>query len=175
MANQAAQRLAWNDRWTQPTLEQLLSPLKMHHRRTLQYVMDGLAELEGVNQSILWYGDAWKWTIHYPLPTPALARGAKAPPVTEESSLCYLVPRVEGPMVCVPLSDAVLSQIPISRLNKFVRDGIKLAKWAVAIHWATWTPATQAEALQIIDLLKRRHKLAMQAQQAATPTPAARR
>ncbi|MCX5663002.1 MAG: hypothetical protein NTW19_25230 [Planctomycetota bacterium] len=175
MVNQAAQRLAWNDRWTQPTLEQLLSPLKMHHRRTLQYVMDGLAELEGVNQSILWYGEAWKWTIHYPLPAHPVPKGSKV--VAEESSLCYLVPRVEGPMVCVPLSDAVLGQIPVARLNKFVRDGIKLAKWAVAIHWATWTPATQAEALQIIDLLKRRHKLAMaaQAQPAAAAAPASRR
>lgn len=172
MANQAAQRQPWDDRWTQPNLEQLLSPLKTHHRRTLQYVMDGVAEFEGNNQSIIWFGHAWKWTIHYTLPGPVGRNGKPG----EASSFCYLVPRIESPMVCVPLSDEVLSQIPIARLNKFVRDGIKLAKWAVAIHWATWTPATQAEALQILDLLKRRHKLWVQSRaETSAPAPAVAR
>jgi hypothetical protein len=70
-------------------------------------------------------------------------------------------------MVCVPLSDAVLNDLPIARLGKVVRDGIKMAKCAVTIHWATWTPTSQAEALQIIDLLKRRHKNAHQGELAA--------
>ena len=68
-------------------------------------------------------------------------------------------------MVCVPLSDPVLRELPIARLSKYVRDGIKMAKWAVTIHWATWTPVTHAEALLIIDLLaSRRHKMATHAE-----------
>ena len=30
--------------------------------------MDAMAEMEGVNQTILWYGTGWNWTIHYTLP-----------------------------------------------------------------------------------------------------------
>src|ERR1017187_680262 len=104
MANQPAPRLAWNDRWTQPSLAALLPPLKSHHRRTLQYVIDTLGEMERVQQSIQWYA-AWKWTIQYSVVIAPASRSAK--PV-EPESLAYLVPRPESPMVCVPLSDAVL-------------------------------------------------------------------
>jgi hypothetical protein len=47
----------------------------------------------------------------------------------------------------------------LAKLSRFIRDGVKMAKCAVAIHWACWTPSNQHEALQIIDLLKRHYKL----------------
>jgi hypothetical protein len=160
MASQAfTHRAPWADRWSQPRLEQLLSPLKSHHRRVFDHLMEYVDGLEGAQQSLLWYGPAWKWTIHYTLPVPP-TNGHKP---TERTTFLYLVPRVESPTVCVPLSESMIAELPLPRLSKFVRDGIKMAKCAVTIHWATWTPSQLAEATQIIDLLKRRHKLSLPA------------
>lgn len=166
MTRQATQRLPWEDRWSQPSVPQLLDPLKAHHRRAFDHLMGYLDAVEEAERSVVWYGPSWKWTIHYTLPglpakpAKAGARRAVKPAPVERRTLGYLVPKAEGPMVCLPLSEAEIAELPLPKLSKFVRDGIKLAKCAVAIHWACWSPSTQAETLQIIELLKRHHKLA---------------
>jgi hypothetical protein len=151
-------RLPWDDRWSRPSLPQLIQPLKAHHRRAFETLMNELTPLPSVERSILWYGPAWKWTIHFTLPPQTRKSGKGAQP-SEPDTLCYLVPRIESPMVCVPLSEAVIEQLPMQRLSKLIRDGIKMAKCAVAIHWACWTPNNQGEVAHIVDLVKRRHKL----------------
>jgi hypothetical protein len=154
------QRLAWADRWNEPTQDQLLEPLKAHHRRVFDNMIEYLDPIEPVEKKIVWYGPSWKWTIHYTLKTPP-AGVAKADP---GATVCYLVPRIEVPLICLPLRQPLLDELPATRLSKFIKDGIRLSKCAVAIHWCTWTPNTQAEVIQIVDLLKRIYKF---------PTPAA--
>jgi hypothetical protein len=186
MSHQPIHRLPWDDRWSEPTVEQLLQPLKVHHRRVFDHLMTFLAGLEGIEQSVIWYGPSWKWTLHYTLPAPAAGhpaapvsalagsahsgngssaglQGAKRSngKVKERLTLSYLVPRVESPLVCVPLSEAVIEQLPLPRLTKVIREGIKMAKCAVSIHWATWSPSTMAETNDLMDLVKRYHKIVM--------------
>jgi hypothetical protein len=163
MSRSAINRLAWNDRWSQPTLAQLVDPLKSHHRRVFDSLLQQFNDLPSVNQSIIWYGPAWKWTIHYTLALRP-AKGAKS---VEPETLAYLVPRLEAPLVCVPLGDAVIDQLPMARFSKFIREGIKMAKCAVAIHWACWTPGNMSEVGLIMDMVKRRHKLALNPREAA--------
>jgi len=149
-SNSLTSRLPWQDRWTQPTLLQLLEPLKIQHRRLFEQLMEELTQFEQVDQIIHWYGFAWNWTIQYRLHDKNAA---------EPHTLLYLVPRVENPIIVIPLSDKVIEQLPLKRLNRFIRDGIKNAKHAVAIHWATWTPNSKAEVSFLADLLKRKCKL----------------
>lgn len=148
--NSLTSRLPWQDRWNQPTLLQLLDPLKIQHRRLFEQLMEELVDFEEVDQVIHWYGSAWNWTIQYRLHDPSLA---------EPHTLVYLVPRVENPIIVIPLSDEIIEQLPLKRLNRFIRDGIKNAKRAVAIHWATWTPNSKAEVTFLTDLLRRKCKL----------------
>lgn len=93
-------------------------------------------------------------------PVPAAAAGtADATAMQEALTVCYLVPRLEGPLVCVPLSEQIIADLPFARLSRFIKDGIRVAKCAVSIHWATWTPNNQTEVGLLMDLLKRCHKL----------------
>jgi hypothetical protein len=160
MSRTASNRLAWSDRWSQPSLPQLLDPLKVHHRRVVDALLDQFGELDGLDRSIIWYGPAWKWTVHYSFAT-RNAKGVKLPITPVPPTLCYLVPRIESPMVCVPLSDEVIDHLPMTRLSRFIRDGIRMAKCAVAIHWACWTPSSQGDVAQIMELVKRRHKMVL--------------
>lgn len=145
-------RDAWQDRWAKPTLEDLLGPHKVQSRKVLQNLMDHVQALPGVRQNIIWYGEAWKWTLQYTLHD---TKGRQI------DTLCYLVPRLEQPIVSVPLSDAVIDKLPIRRLPKLVRDGIRSAKFAVSTHWANWTPSLLGDANNIFELLKRKHKLVL--------------
>ena len=143
-------RLAWEDRWTQPTLEQLLKPLREQTRDIFQAMMSEQIEtIDGVEQHLIWYGAAWRWTIEYRVPL-----GGQ-----DSTNLLYLVPNPETPVVSVPLPDSVVQQLPVKRLNKYVRDGIRSAKCAVELHWAVWSPNARTEVEHLGDLIRRKHKL----------------
>jgi hypothetical protein len=69
-------------------------------------------------------------------------------------------------VICIPLRPETVEKLPLKRLNRYIRDGIRLAKRAVDIYWAVWTPSAVTETEHLMDLIKRRHKLIM-ARQAA--------
>ena len=141
-------RSAWQERWKQPTLEQLLELLKPHQRRNFEVLMAFMNESPHLKRDITWYGTMWKWTIHYQY---ADGRG-------QEAQFLYLVPNVEQPLVVLPMTAAFIESVPLRRLSKFVREGIRSAKCAVDLHWATWTPGPESEANQLVDLLRRKLK-----------------
>ncbi len=171
----------WLDRWTKPTLAQLLDPLKVHNRRQFDRLIAALATFDDIDQTIMWYGPSWKWSLQYTY-TPALC-AEDEPSVTrgkgrtgrtrrtsqtesQTETLCYLVPRLEMPLVCVPLTNEMVEMLSHKRLSGFVRDGVRVAKCAVDTHWATWTPNSEAECEHLMDLLKRKMKFAPEEAQA---------
>ncbi len=143
-------RTAWSDRWRQPTMKQLIEIQKEQHQKLLTELIEKLGDFEGVDQDLIWYGTGWQWTFRYTLSD---HNGG------EPANLAFVVPRPESPMVCLPLVASVIEQLPIKRLSKFIREGIKSAKCAVKLHWAIWTPNNQSEVDDILDLIKRVHKL----------------
>ncbi len=163
----------WLDRWTKPTLAQLLEPLKVHNRRQFDRIIAALATFQDVDQTIMWYGPSWKWSLQYtytPATTSAEVEGESRPRKSRSSrsrngqseppqeTLCYLVPRLEMPLVCVPLNAEMVEMLSHKRLSAFVRDGVRVAKCAVDTHWAAWTPNSEAECEHLMDLLKRKMK-----------------
>ena len=145
-------RLAWEDRWSQPELTQLLEPIKEPYRQPFEQLIERIDDYAEVERSLDWCGDAWKWTIHYVLHDGSGGQG---------QTLCYLVPRHDSPVICIPLTDQLIQKLPMKRLGKVVRDGIKSAKCAVSTYWATWSPGNRTEVDQLLDLIKRKHKLAL--------------
>lgn len=148
----SSSRLAWQDRWSQPTLEQLLKPMKVQKRRLMELMLEQITPYPGTQQTVIWYGPSWKWTIHFIY---------QEPHADMPQTLCYLVPNAETPMICIPLTDAAIARLPMKRLSKFIREGIRSAKCAVNTHWATWTPQNQSEVGLIMELVRRLHKIRM--------------
>jgi len=143
-------RLPWENRWEEPTVEQLLEPLAAHHRRAVDTIIKAIAEYDDVEMATIWYGPSWNWTLQFHFP----ASKGKEPLV-----LCYVVAKVGAPVVSIPLTDGQIEQLPMRRLNKLIREGIKTAKCAVTVHWANYTPNNQTEVSHLLDLIKRKHKL----------------
>ncbi len=151
-------RSPWEDRWSQPSLNQLLEPIRDPYKKAFEQLIEEIDDCDDLKQELTWYGDAWKWTLHY---TQQDGDGR------EVGTLCYLVPRAENPLICVPLTSELIERLPMKRLGKVVRDGIRSAKCAVETHWATWSPSNSSDVAQIMDLVKRKHKLALGVVEAA--------
>lgn len=144
-----SRRIPWLDRWTQPNVEQLIGNLKPHQQRNFTKLIHALNQYPQVEHNLIWFGASWKWTIQFKL---AGSIGDEA------STICYLVPSVESPVVSIPYTVEFLGDLPIRRLSKFIRDGLKTAKCAVNFHWASWTPGLDNEVMFLIDLFKRKYK-----------------
>jgi hypothetical protein len=148
MTAKATTRLPWEDRWTQPTLDQLLEPIEENRRKIIDALIERISEYEGVGSNIAWHGISWRWTLELPL-----TLGGQTRPFV------YIVPKPEAPIVCVPMPQSVADRLPLKRLNRFIREGIRSAKCAVDTQWAKWTPSAGTEVEHLMDLVKRLHKM----------------
>lgn len=145
-----SRRLPWEDRWAQPRLEQLIEPIASDPAEAFQSLMSQIESLDRVHRGLTWYGPAWKWTIEYQLAN----TGGE-----DLGVMCYLVPSATSPVVCVPLTDQVIEHLPMRRINRFIRNGIRSAKCPVTIHWAIWRLSASFEVVHLMDLIKRKHKI----------------
>ncbi len=146
----------WEDRWSQPQVKQLLDPIEEQRRKVVDILIKKINAYPGVHQTLIWHGSAWKWTLQFSL------YGTDGKLI---DTLAYLVPNPETPVLCIPLKPATVEKLPLKRLNRYIRDAIRVSKRAVDIHWAVWTPSAVTETEHLMDLIKRRHKILM-AQQA---------
>jgi hypothetical protein len=165
MNQTASPRLPWQDRWHEPSYEQLVSPLSEQQRKVFDRLVEGIAEFEGVDWYFAWHGRAWKWTLQFDL-------------YDDQQQLIgplvYLVPNPDQLEFCMPLKEATIQQVNLKRLHKFVRDGLRAAKCAVELHWAFFHPTAGTEADQLLDLVKRVRKVlrgeqSQQSSQASNP------
>ena len=143
-----ATRLPWEDRWSTPTLEQLLEPIEENRRKIIDTLISRIGEYEGVGSNLAWHGISWRWTLELPLTIDG-----------QTQPFIYIVPNPEAPIVCVPMPQDVVDRLPLKRLNRFIREGIRSAKCAVDTQWAKWTPSAGTEVEHLMDLVKRLHKL----------------
>lgn len=143
-------RSVWEDRWSEPTVEQLLEGLKDHHRKPIASLLEQTHRLDGIEQHLRWYGKAWKWTVELTF------RDTEG---NDLGVLLYIVPNPDAPTVSIPLQGETYDQLPLRRLNKYIREGLRSAKCAVELYWAGWTPTSQSDADHLFDLIKRKHRM----------------
>lgn len=142
----------WADRWNEPPVETLLHEVKETHRNVLPTLRQALHAMPGMEERVVWLGDAWKWAIEYCLP-PHHQSGAD-----HTDKFAILVPDPETPVLVLPIQNAFIDALPFKRLNRYVRDGIKSGKLAVNIIWIQWSPGPGPELEHLVDILKRKNR-----------------
>ena len=146
-------QLPWHDRWSQPTIEQMLEPLNPQHHKAVTSLMGRAGAYEYVVRSLVWYGAGWNWSVQFDL---------KDPKGNDLETLCYVVLKAETPLVCIPLPEATYNRLPIRRLHKYVRTELRRCKRTFDCYWATWNLSASSEMEQLTDLLKRKVKIALE-------------
>ena len=142
-------QMPWEDRWAQPTLDQLLEPFRESGKaKLLETLIERFHGFEHVESHLTWHGDAWKWTLQFDL-----LDGRRPAPV-----MAYMVFDPIQAVVCIPLEEDEILAMPVRRLNRYIRDGMRSAKIAVEQHWCQWSPSANTEVDHLTDLFKRKHK-----------------
>lgn len=145
-AGKAPVRTPWEDRFRQPSLDDLTA----HYNKQLSGLFDAarakLLDFEGVDDSIRWQGLPWRWCLRFEAPG------------DPTDAWVYLVPDPLGPIVSVPLTMDMIESMPMKRLKKHVRDGVFLSKRVGEVIWATWQPTNRTQLDEVLDVAKRKHK-----------------
>ncbi len=156
MSEATAPTTPWADRWNTPDRDTLLGKLNEPASVLIPKLLDNTYEnVEGLEEELIWHGTSWRWTIQFTAPGDPKEGAASE----EREVLFYFVPNPEEPLVCVPLRPEQLEHLPIRRLNRYIRDGIKGAKWAVDVRWGKWLLTANTELEHLTDLLKRKGKI----------------
>ncbi|MEQ9460390.1 MAG: hypothetical protein RIG82_05515 [Phycisphaeraceae bacterium] len=145
----------WLDRWNIPQADVLLKPYNELTLKLAEDMMQAILDLGQVEQSIVWHGDSWRWTFQFDLVSSQVEQG-----------LCYLIPNPETFMFVIPMHRDVIAKLPMRRLNRYVRDAIRSSKCAVDLHWTLWRPTLKSEGEHLLDLVKRKRKLLLEAENA---------
>lgn len=140
------QRLAWEDRFREPSLDEL----REHYNKQLTQLLDSIREyllgFSEVSERIEWQGLPWRWTLTY------------SNSIDSGRAWAYVVPQPPHPVLAVPLTSEMVRAMPVRRLKKHVRDGLTTSKKVGEVHWATWEISSKSQLEEVLDVVKRKHQ-----------------
>ncbi|MBX3357617.1 MAG: hypothetical protein KF745_04235 [Phycisphaeraceae bacterium] len=158
MAKSSPHRSTWEDRFRAPAP----SELRGHYRnKTLcgiaESVQQALSRLANVDERLCWEGLPWRWTWVYSL------RGL-------DQSLAYLIPDPDRPQLAVPIPASLVDRLGIAQMRRTVRDVMSHARLVGGIYWPSWDLLTKVDAEEVIEIVVKRHRLAVSSSAELVPS-----
>lgn len=133
-------RSAWEDRFRQPTVADLLGGMPKEVASLVRAVRGELHEGRELTEELRWLGVSWCWTMVF--------RAEEANP----KGWVYLIPRPDRPCVAVPVSVHVLESVPLRNFGKVVRDGLQFSRVVDGVRWPEWELTSKSMAEEIVKL-----------------------
>ena len=147
MSTQTAKgRLAWEDRFTIPASAALIAGLPPHLSVIAEHARAKLATVESVREEVAWQG-VWRWTFTFVASIDGVRPWA------------YLVPDPTKLRLSIPVPASMMTDMPVKKLPKFVRDGLLHAPLVGQIKWPMWELQGKGQVDDILELS--RFKLSM--------------
>lgn len=147
MKSRIKPRIAWEDRFHTPTLDELLEGYTKQHSQLIDQARQGVLALDSVTEVIAWHGIPWRWTLAY---------GIEG---SQERPWAYIIPQPAKPLLALPLSGEFVETLPMRKLPKFVRDSIPLAPRVAGVHWVQWELTGKSQVDDLIALTRRKHEV----------------
>lgn len=142
-------RIAWQDRYERPALDDLLSPLLRHHAQLIAQARDAILALDGTRESIGWQGVSWRWALTFS--------------TEADSRFAYIIPQPGKPILALPLQSDSLSSLPLAKLSRAVRDAIQLASRVGDACWPQWELTSKSQVDEILQIVRRKHEMILSA------------
>lgn len=139
------ERVAWEDRFTAPTADELLANFGKQQSQLIEIAREGLLGCEGVTERVMWLGIPWRWTLAY---------GVEG---SGDRPWAYLVPQPGKPLVALPMTTEMVKSLPIRRLPKFIRDVIAFSPRVAGVHWMQWELTGRGMVEELLGLARRKH------------------
>lgn len=136
-------RSPWEDRFKTPTYEGLRDLNNKQIAAVFDAARARLSAIPDVTESLAWLGIPWRWSMEYRSPS------------DPSRAWAVLVLQPAKPTISIPLPAPVLSRIPLTKLPRSIRDGLKAATPIAGVFWPTWECASKTqvdEVAQVLDM-----------------------
>lgn len=130
-------RTAWEDRFKTPTYDQLRDLSNKQVGGVFDAARARLLAIPDIKESLVWLGVPWRWSLEYRSPLdPARAWAA-------------LVLQPNKPEIAVPLPAPVLGKIPLAKLPRPIRDGLRASTAIAGVFWPSWECTSKAQVEEV--------------------------
>jgi hypothetical protein len=138
-------RLAWEDRFAQPSVNDLRDPFPKDLERLIDDARAALLAMRGLKEHILWQGIPWRWSMAFQCRK------------DDDIAWAYIVPDPhDGPCLALPMTTDCREQMLEHELpSKAAREHLTKAKQANGSVWTDWRFTTEREleeALEVVSL-----------------------
>jgi hypothetical protein len=148
MSSTAARgRSAWDDRFRTPSFEEVRDLSGKQAAGLIDAARARLLETGDLREELSWHGLPWRWSLSY--------RHA----MDTERSWAILVLQPNKPAVSVPLTSDVLSRMPITKLPRAVRDGLRGSCQVNGVYWPRWEFTARSQIDEIFTVLDHKRNL----------------
>jgi hypothetical protein len=133
------QKSAWDNRFEIPSQSDLIAGLNHQMHFVAEHARHLLVQPGCVKEAVAWQG-VWKWTFSYTCT------------LDQSRPWAYIIPDPSKLRICVPLAENVLTEIPLKKISRFVRDVIVHAAPVGQLRWPMWEVQTKAQAADVLEL-----------------------
>lgn len=135
-------RTAWEDRFKTPTYEQLRDLSNKQVSGVFDAARARLAGIPEVKETLAWLGVPWRWSLEF------------RSPLDPARAWAVLVLQPNKPEVAIPLPVPVLGKIPLGKLPRSIRDGLKASAPIAGVYWPCWECLTKAQVEDVSTVLE---------------------
>ena len=133
-------RSAWENRFRQPSVVDLLGGMTKEVSTLVRSVRQELHAGRELGEELRWLGVSWCWTMVYK------AEGAMP------KGWVYLIPRPDRPSIAVPVPLRVFENLPMRSFGKVVRDGLQFSRVVDGVRWPQWELTSKTLAEEVVRL-----------------------
>lgn len=142
-ATETYERIAWDDRFNEPTIDQLRAALGSEARPLFDLARDRLRKLPDATEQFGWHGDCWRWAVEYRVKT-------------RDEPVALLIPSPLDLQLAVPLDRAFVASLSRRQLKRTIRDGIDLVCEPFNTRWGSWPLSAASMVDDLIGLIEQK-------------------
>ncbi|GMV24983.1 MAG: hypothetical protein AMXMBFR58_10140 [Phycisphaerae bacterium] len=145
-------RNAWEDRFRTPTFETLRDLSNKQVGAVFETARQRLLALGDVTETLAWLGIPWRWSLEY------------RSPLDPSRAWVVLVLQPNKPEIVVPLPAAVLTRLPLAKLPRTIREGLRAVSPIAGVYWPGWECQTKTQVDEVMQVIELKRSIFSEAQ-----------
>lgn len=155
MATATKRQIAWEDKFRQPTYEQMV---EHHPEPMLALLVDArerLTKLETMTEAIEWNGLPLRWSLTYRMPG------------DPTRAFAFVAPDPMGVRIVMPFAGSMLQAMPLHRFKRHLKDVFANSQDVGGLFWTDFLVTAKPVLDDVLDVARRKHALIIKANKSA--------
>lgn len=147
MATATKRQTAWEDKFRQPTYDEMIEHYPKPMLSLLEDARERLNKMDGMVETIEWNGLPLRWSLTFRLPG------------DPTRAFAYLAPDPLGVRVQMVFTGAMLQAMPLHRFKRHLKDVFANSQDVGGMFWTDFVITAKPVLDDVLDVARRKHAL----------------